>query len=91
MIDTLITDKQARRIAASWHAPRPGYLATLQSTGAVVDGVLEEIEHNKQVDSRALPLEDQAEVVAELDMLHDYCTVHMGRGPVVAWHALTSI
>jgi hypothetical protein len=91
MIDTLLTDKQARRIAASWHAPRPGHLAALQSTGAVPEGILQEIEANKQHDARALPLEEQAEAVAELDALHDYCTVHAGRGPVVAWHALTSI
>jgi hypothetical protein len=74
----LISDGAARTIASWWVCGLLGQ--SFVSTGAVPEGVWEEL-----VDGGAVLTKASPEHAVALQMLHAYLTHHAGRGPVAGW------
>lgn len=79
----MLTDFQARIIAAWWQAPNPGFLASFASTGAIVEGVVGEIGYciaPAEQDGRS---GDTFALLALIRYINEYGL----RGPMPFWHA----
>ena len=76
----MINDTQAQKIVGDWHGGGGSALYQFASTGAIVDGLITEIDLNVE--------EDIAETEREkLRMPWDYCASIGQRGPVDGWYA----
>lgn len=80
----VISDGVARVIAAGW-AEGMGPLQSLATTGAIVDGVADEISENY---SREIARGLESSFRAELDALMVYVLDRGERGPVAGWSDL---
>lgn len=74
-------DLKARRLASEWHSGGGSPLYVLASTGAIVDGVLNEIQES--METTKLP------EWMELYFLKEYCRYYGPRGPQEVWGQLT--
>lgn len=79
----MITDAQARKIAADWHGGQGSALYALASTGAVRGDLVREI--NRDVCD---PLFQSDADITDLQSLLTYARLNRGRGPVDGWSRL---
>ena len=77
----MITDVQAQRIASDWHSGGGSPLYQFSSTGAIVPGLLAEIDANMRSDDDAGPN------YRELAALKQYVSTIGERGPIADWYA----
>jgi len=82
----MISDLEAKSTASDWHGGQFSPLYALASTGAIVDGIVEEID----VIWRAPSMDDiDANVLNKLPRLLAYVRHNGLRGPQAGWSNLT--
>jgi hypothetical protein len=81
-----ISDNKVRRIASEWHGGMYKPLYSLSSSGAIVPGVLAEIEECLRICTEEQFLYGKRKTNhAELKQLRRYCEIKGERGPVAGW------
>lgn len=75
----LISDTDARIICAWWQAPNPGFIAALQSTGAILDGI------EREIAQCAKEAATESDTYLLLTALMAYVRFHGARGPQSNW------
>lgn len=83
MRQNMITDAQARSIAAAWHGGQTSPLCALATSGAIVD-----VDDVQREISRDLETLDIGRVRRPLLALDIYVREHGQRGPVSGWSDL---
>lgn len=81
------SNTEARRIAAEWHGGMSSPLYALTSSGAIVDGVVDEIEDDLTMADAFGSLLGEADR-QDLIWLRLYVALHGARGPVKGWSDL---
>lgn len=81
MRENMISDAQARSIAAAWHGGQASPLYALASSGAIVDNVRREIGN----DLETVDVGPERRPLLALDV---YVREHGQRGPVSGWSGL---